>query len=48
MKNVKHLLAGFVVGIVMAIAPSCGTAKNCNTTDPEMAHAESLQPSSEL
>ena len=33
MKNVKHLLAGFVVGIVMAIAPSCGTAKNCNTTN---------------
>ena len=33
MKNMKHLLAGFVVGIVMAIAPSCGTAKNCTPTN---------------
>ena len=32
MKNMKHLLAGFAIGVVMAVAPSCGTAKNCSAT----------------
>ncbi len=32
MKNVKQLVAGFVIGMVLAIAPSCGTAKNCSSS----------------
>jgi len=32
MKNMKHLFAGFVVGVVLAIAPSCGGTKPCNST----------------
>ena len=31
MKNVKHLFAGFVIGVVMAFAPSCGGTKPCNS-----------------
>lgn len=32
MKNMKHLIAGFVIGVVMAVAPSCGTTKACSST----------------
>ena len=32
MKNMKHLFAGFVVGVILAIAPSCGGTKPCNSS----------------
>ena len=30
MNNIKHWVAGFVVGMFIAFAPSCGTAKSCS------------------
>lgn len=32
MKNMKHVIAGFVIGVVMAMAPSCGSTKACSST----------------